>query len=382
MAKTRSKKSQVAGTPTKKPESPSTKKNASSAAAASPQPKKAAKQSPKKAAKEEPKESASNASEDSYVAREQLEKALVELEKFVKRQEDSNDSGKSQLFELDEATLSKRLYVEVQKKKFFSRKADIKARFIELPKPHLEAGPDEELKTCLFIRDHFITDEDKLLQVEQAGIPTLSKIFTLTQLKTLYLTFEKRRQLYLEYDLFVVDDAILSSMPATLGKIFFNNDITKFPVSIRVASTKNDKELSLKTLENQVKKALSSTAYMKPVDTTILLPVGSLNFTREDLISNVYAVLKEFDVKELKTVGIKSKDSPVLPLFYTDKIYDDSDVIKDDEVDKAAEVKEDEDAFTKALLELGDEDEVKKALGKEMKKRKKSRVPSSKVSKK
>lgn len=350
---------------TKPAPSPKTKKPAQekkTKAAASPKAKAAEKPAP--------------AQQAGYVQKNHVEQALTELEKFLNREDKANDSGKSKLFEADETNENQNLYVEVQRKKFFSRKADVKAKLISMPKPFKNVG-DEDFKTCLFVRDSLITDEKKLAEVEQAGIPTLKKIYSLTQLKTIYHTFEKRRELYKEFDMFVVDDAILSSMPATLGLTFFDNDLTKFPVCIRVTSTKSEKELSLKTLENQINKVLASTYYMKPVDTTVKLPIGALNkfFSHEDLLANFYAVLDKFPENEVKTIGIKSKTSPVIPLFYTSKIYDDEDIEEGVAVEEEAEPEED--VYTNALLELGDLAVVEKVIGKELRKKNKNKKKSS-----
>lgn len=320
---------------------------------------------------------ASTEKEYGYVSKSQAQKAVSELQKFLERQSEPSDA-KNQLFADDEESF-KDLYVEIESKKYISDKPDFKARLIELTKPFLREN--EELKTCLFLRDNFITSDEKLEQVEQADIPTLKKILTLTQLKTVYRTFEKRRELYNEYDLFLVDDALLSSMPNVLGKIFYMGKKTKFPVNIRVASTKNQSELSLVTLSNQVNKVLSSVSYLPPMGNSLSVKIGSLNdlFTEADLLNNLHNVLKTFPESLLLSVGLKTAKSPVLPLFYAEKIFAESDVLEN--APEEEEVAETEDVYTKALLELADEESVAKALGSELKKKKKTKKGTNGVSK-
>lgn len=322
----------------------------------------------------------SQAKEFGYVSKSQAQKAVSELQKYLARQKEQSEE-KSQLFD-DEDEPERDLYVDVQTKKYISQKPEFKPRLIELAKPYLRE--QEELKTCLFLRDHFISNAEQLEEVENADIPTLKKILTLTQLKTIYHTFEKRRELYSEYDLFLVDEAILSSMPNVLGKTFYMNEKAKFPINIRVASTKNQNQLSLVTLNNQLNKVLSSTAYLPPVGNSVLIKIGSFNklFSETDLLENLHNVLKTFDESLLLTIGIKTTESPVVPLYYTDKIYSDSDVLENAPEEDGEEEEETEDFYTKALLELADEETVNKALGAELRKKKKSKKITKGISKK
>lgn len=338
-----------------------TKKAVSASPAASPAAKKS--KAPAKSPAKAEKAPESLEKEFGYVSESQASKALSELKKFLERQSEEKNE-KAQLFD-DDDDVNGDLYVQFQTKKYYSEKPEFKPRLIELSKPFYREN--EELKTCLFLRDHFITTDSKLEEVELADIPTLKKILTLTQLKTIYQTFEKRRELYSEYDLFLVDDALLSSMPLVLGKTFYLNETGKFPVNVRVTSTKAPKELSLVTLGNQVNKVLSSTAFLPPVGTEITIKIGNFSqLSDRELLGNLHAVLKVFDQELLVTVGVKTSESPVLPLFYTDKIYGDADVLEN--VPEAVEEEQDDDTYTKALLELGDEQSVAKALGGELRK--------------
>lgn len=339
MAKTRSKKGAQQGEPAAKKQK--TVKE-------SPSPKKVKAETPKPSAKEY-----------GYVSKKQAEAALTELSKFLERQSESTD--KKQLFDdEDDDEEDRNVYLEVTKKKYFNNKPGFKAKLIALPKPYLSTKSD--LKTCFFVRDGFITTNEDLERVEEAKIPTLSKILTLTQLKTIYHPFEKRRELYKEYDLFVADDAILSSLPNVLGKTLYNNQKTKFPVQIRPYTSDLPKTLSLDNLKNQIEKVINSAPYLPPMGTTAHFKIGAFNkhFTQEDLLENLHAILKEFSEEDLLTVGIKTDKSPVLPLFYTDKIYSDEDVLEKASEEPEAEVSED--AYAKALYELADEDSVNKAL--------------------
>ncbi|OBA19036.1 ribosomal protein L1, partial [Metschnikowia bicuspidata var. bicuspidata NRRL YB-4993] len=325
----------------------------------------------KKALKAQPK--AAIQKEFGYVSKSQASKALEELKKFIARSKEisaKEGKEKSDLFaDEDDKEENTQLVVRFELKKLYTKKAEFKPKLVALSKPYRNING--KTKTCLFLRDQFITSDEEVENIEKAQIPTLAKILTLTQLKTVYKTFEKRRELQKEYDIFVVDDAILSSMPSTLGKTFYQNT-TKFPINVRVASTKSPKELSHQTLTNQINKVLSSSAFLPPVSTDISLTIGAIgpDFSEEELLSNIEQVLKQFPQELLVTVGLQTAGSPVLPLYYAERIYDDADVLEN-VADKDVENAEAEDVYTKALLELADESTVKQVLGKTMKAHKK-----------
>ncbi|WPK25606.1 hypothetical protein PUMCH_002927 [Australozyma saopauloensis] len=318
-----------------------------------------------------------------YVSKKQATKAIDELKKYLERSKaEAPKNGKSDIFEdADEEDHddNTNLYLKFDFKKYFSDRAVLKPKLIALSHPYMSKGLD--FKTCLFVRDNLIQNDEDLEKLESAEVPTLKKVLTLSQLKTIYKTYEKRFELLDEYDLFVADDAVFSSIPNTLGKTFYDQT-SKFPRVVRLTSTKNPKVLSTTTLLNHIQKALSSSAYLPPVGTELTIRVGSLDskFTTEQLLANIQDVLKEFPEKDLVTVGLATTQLPTLPLFYTDKIYGDQDVLENV---KETEVEEEEDdAYTKALLELADEETVAEVLGKKFREsRKRRKLADGKVSK-
>lgn len=310
-----------------------------------------------------------------YITNSQATRAIDELKKYLERTKETGSSnGKSDLFEdaddaeedQDERT---NLYLKFEFKKYFSNRAILKPVHITLTKPFLARS--NSWKTCLFIRDDLIKTEEDLAKIEAANLPTLKKILTLTQLKTIYKTYEKREELLAEYDSFVTDDAILSSLPNTLGKPFYH-DTPKSPIAIRVTSTKARSELSLVTLGNQLKKVLEGTTFLPPVGVELSVRVGSLDqtFTTEELLSNIQDVAKHFSADLLVTVGLATTALPILPLFYTKKLYSAEDVAENVTEEN---VEDEDDAYTKALLELADEETVGDVLGKKFKDSRKRR---------
>lgn len=371
MAKTRSTK-KVSSTPTKSSAKSTPKSNSkskaktSAAASASPS---AAKSKAKKQitqeiieiASEEPEEVPSKETKASIVADKQIDKAISELKKFFKQQsqERKESADKLSLFEDDSDGNENDFFVTVTTKKYYSDKPNFKPKQIKLTN-----SIRNDFNVCLIVRDNLITSNDQLETIQNSNIPSLSKIYTLTQIKTEFKPFEKRRQLAAEYNLFLADDAVINSLPSALGNAFYGR--AKAPVSIKVTSTKNKKELSVKTLTNQFEKALSSTSFLPPVSNNVVVKAGLIDsFTKAQLVQNVQDVVKFFDEKLVAAIYVKTRYSPALPVFYTDKIYSSEDVI---ESKAQAPVEEDDEevAYEKGLLEFADSEEVAKVLGKEL----------------
>lgn len=314
--------------------------------------------------KEEPVKEAVKEVVSSVVPEKVSVKAISELAKFLKREETETTTEKTSLFDDEDDEQKTNLYLQINTKKFYSDRPQLKPKVIQLSNPIYN---QENLKTCLIVRDQLVTTEEQLEALENEKLPTVSQILPLKTLKTEYKHFEKRRQLYNDYDLFIVDDAVFNLMPTLLGKVFYSNGAKKTPFPVRVTSTKNPKELSLVTLKNQLNKCLTSTSFLPPMGVTVVVKIGSINsnFTQAQLAQNLQDVLVAFDKESIKSVMLKTKLSPALPLYYTENLYEESDVLENI---KPSEVTKDEvTPFEKGLLEFADAQEVAKILKKSSK---------------
>lgn len=325
--------------------------------------------------------------DDSGLSSARILKAVKALSKYAKSDKKGGDdaAGKSQLFDDNDENMS--VFVQINTKKFQASKPNFKPKSIKLS--HLIHGGDD-FKICLILRDQLITNEDQLQKVEDANLQSLSQIVLLDTLKKEYKNYEKRRQFYSEYDMFLFDDALMNLMPTLLGKIFYGKGNLKLPIPVRVSSTSKPGELSLDTLKNQLEKALLSTAYLLPVGVNISIKVGSFvgPLSENEIAANIKDVTSSFELSSLKSIVLKTEDSPALPLFENDNLYDDSDVKQEDEEDtkQKSESETRLSAYEKGLLELGDPDEVAKLIGKKMgktalKERTKNGAKKSKVTK-
>lgn len=295
-----------------------------------------------------------------------VEKVLSELIKFIESKKTEGEDAKSSLFEDD----AQSLYTQVTSTKFFSDKTTLKPKIISIP----HRPVSEDFKICLFIRDDVISDE-LLEKIEKAKIPHLGRIVAAKELKGEFKPYDARRKLLSEYDMFLCDDRLITTLPKLLGKIFFDNS-TKMPLPIRLASSnsKSQEGISLQTVGNQFKKMLNSVSYVPPMGVNISIKVGDTSLEVPKLAENVMSIVSHFeqlsDKKPLRSLQLKSQSSVSLPIYYADKIYSEEDVVDEESADKKQPESEPKlTQFEKGLLELAvDEDESNKLMRQKMKK--------------
>lgn len=304
--------------------------------------------------------------DESVLSSGRLLKAVEALEKYAKAASTGSKSDKAQLFDDDDE--NKLVFVQINTKKFQATKPNFKPKSIKLT--HLiHNSKDPGFKVCLILRDQLITSEEELARVEAANLTALNQIVLLDSLKKEYKNFEKRRQFHTEYDMFLVDDALMNLMPTLLGKIFYGKGNLKLPIPIRVTSTSNPKTLSLDTVKNQMEKALLSTAYLLPTGVNVSIKAGSFSgpLSSSDIAENVLDIVSSFELATVKSIVLKTEASPALPLYETETLFGDEDVQKENESPEAKKsTGVSLSAYEKGLLELGDPDEVAKLIGKKM----------------
>ncbi|CAN3502743.1 proteasome-interacting protein Cic1p [Diutina catenulata] len=289
----------------------------------------------------------------SGISKQKAIKAIDEIAKFVTRaaEEAAAASSKSQLFEDDTEDIQNTVFLQLNKKKYFSDKPEFKPRTISLTNRIVP----EDARVCLIVRDGAVDRADDL-----EALTGVTQIVPVKALKTDYKNFEKRRAFHRDYDVFLVDTAVLNIMPTTLGKIFYKTG--KYPVPVDFQK----KEFEVADVQSEVDRVLASTWYMPPMGTVAQVKLGQLALGSEALAQNLIEVAATLNLDDFRSVAVKSRASPALSLYLADKLYTDDDIENGD----SAASKDDEAVFEKALLALGTEDDVAKALGKKLKEKK------------
>lgn len=223
----------------------------------------------------------------------------------------------------------------------------------KVPVPHA-LNKSENLSICLIVADpqravkNLVTDPSFPTSLSSQ----INKIIGYTKLKARYKTFESRRQLLSEYDLFLADDRIVTRLPETLGKVFYKGT-AKRPIPIRIAfqnrqegkivksaSAKRSKEQKLAVFApaNVVAKEIEQTLRTVPVSlkpgTLVAVRIGKVGFKSQQLAENIIAVANAVIHKHVakgwrnvKAIHIKSPNSAAMPIWLADELWVQDDAV-------------------------------------------------------
>lgn len=183
----------------------------------------------------------------------------------------------------------------------------------------------------------------------------IEKVIGFSKLKQRYQSFESRRQLLSEHDVFLADERIITRLVPTLGKIFYKS--SKRPIPIRIQKiekvdgkrvkqdpkakpSKEEKSAQFAApliVAKEIERALHSAPVQLAPSTSTAVRVGSSKFTAEQLSENVDAVVKGMTEKfvakgwrNIKNIHIKGANTTALPIWLADELWvDNADVLED-----------------------------------------------------
>ncbi|CAG7920045.1 unnamed protein product [Penicillium olsonii] len=185
----------------------------------------------------------------------------------------------------------------------------------------------------------------------------IEKVIGFSKLKARYQSFESRRQLFAEHDVFLADDRIAMRLVQTLGKIFYKS--SKRPIPIRIAEIEKvdgkrvkkekkrpnvptDKDVkhasfaSPLIVAKEIERTLNCASVQLAPSTTAAVRVGSSKLTPEQLSENVAAVVKGLTDKfvakgwrNIKALHLKGANTMALPIWLADELWvEDSNVLE------------------------------------------------------
>lgn len=246
--------------------------------------------------------------------------------------------------------------------------------------PH-SLNASSNLSVCLITADpqravkNIVTDPS----FPQDLTSRIDKVIGYSKLKSRYQTFESRRQLLAEHDVFLADDRIIMRLVNTLGKIFYKS--SKRPIPVRIAGIEkvdgkrvkkdakqknNSSEEKISSFASplivakEIERTLSSAPVQLAPATTASIRIGSSKFTPEQLAENVEAVVKGLTEKfvtkgwrNIKALHIKGARTTAMPIWLASELWV-------DEGDVAEEAPEDE---TKAIGDSKNHGKKRKSAG-------------------
>lgn len=297
------------------------------------------------------------------------------------------------------------VWLTITTKKHIVNKKSLKPGKIALPHP-LQTAASPNLRICLITAD---PQRQYKELVESTQFPAelrerIARVIGLEKLKAKYKSYESRRQLFGEYDLFLADDRIITSLPLTLGKVFYATG-AKRPVPVVLSGRKDEKDAegnkrvplaqggtkatrqapTAAAIAREVEKAIGSALVHLSPGTSASVKIGHAGMQADHVAKNLDAVVNGLTTKyitkgwrNIRALHVKGPRTAALPIWLADELWEDeADVLEHEPVMKIKEGGAKKDKKRKrALTDVpADEVELKKSAeeadsGKAKKKRK------------
>lgn len=185
-------------------------------------------------------------------------------------------------------------------------RATLKPRAIPLTHGLYQDGVDD---VCFIVKDPQRTIKDHLAERD---VRSVTKVLGVSKLRKRYGTYEGRRELCQQYDMFIADDRVMPMLPRLLGNVFIRSK--KMPLLIRME----------KDIPRAIDLALRSTTLCPGSGTTCTVRIAKTRMTPTEIAENVTTAMSTI-VRTLgkgkwttfQAIYLKTTDSPALPIFVT-----------------------------------------------------------------
>ncbi|KAF2279281.1 ribosomal protein L1 [Westerdykella ornata] len=335
----------------------------------------------------------------------QVERAATALIKNMKQhaQEKQEIEGKKNLLADDEEEAEQTdvpIFLTLATKQHIKEETRLKPSKIALPHSIQPA----DVRICLMTADPQRQFKDL---VAHDSFPAdlrakIGRVIGVEKLKKKYKTYETRRQLLAEYDLFLADDRIISELPHVLGKTF-NANKSKRPIPVGLTmQLPKDKDGKRKrvvrspdAIAKEIESALHSTyVHLSPTATTAIR-VGKLSQQPQQIVENIEAVVAALTGKfvprgwrNVRALHIKGPTTVALPIWLADELWADEaqvleepwkPAIKDASASKTSEKKRKWEEWEKEILDDEELAERRERRRREKKRKSKEEGDAAKV---
>jgi ribosome biogenesis protein UTP30 len=294
-----------------------------------------------------------------------------------------DNGGKANLLEdadedEDSDETSTTVWLNVTTKKHILDQRKMKPGKIIIPFP-LQSAASPSLRICLITADPQRKYKD-LIASDRFPAQLSSRILRVLgteKLKAKYKTYESRRQLFAEYDMFLADDRIITRLPTLLGKVFYGTG-AKRPIPVAMqgkpenarddAGNKRAKlseggdklkrsEITPEALAHEIERAVGAALVHLAPSTNVSIRVGKSSMTADQVAANLDAVVKVLTEKyipqgwrNIRSLHIKGPNTAALPIWLADELWtDEADVLES----LPEPVVKDKKKRKRALLETG-----------------------------
>ncbi|KAF2722960.1 ribosomal protein L1 [Polychaeton citri CBS 116435] len=243
-------------------------------------------------------------------------------------------------------------------KKHIIDKKRLKPGKISLPNPYLDYKSERELRICLITADPQRQYKDL---IASPAFPLdlakrISRVIGTTKLKAKYKSYESRRQLLGEYDVFLADDRIITQLPTILGKVFYKSS-SKRPVPISLEGRRESKdeqgnkrvklaeggskvtrcEVQPSDVAHEIERAIGSALVHLAPSTTTAVKIGLASQTPAQLQGNVEAVVEGLVEKyvpqkwrNVRAIHIKGPETAALPIWLASELWETEEDVLDE----------------------------------------------------
>ncbi|KAH8723634.1 ribosomal protein L1p/L10e family-domain-containing protein [Phaeosphaeriaceae sp. PMI808] len=272
----------------------------------------------------------------------QVEKAAKALVAHMKRhveEKDEKAAVRNLADDEDEAEDNDQpIFLSVSTKKHVNNTNRLKPTKIVLPHPIIP----NDVRICVFTKDPQRAYKD--LVASDAFPSTLRekvvRVLGVEKLKKRYKSFEQKRALLAEFDIFMVDDRVIKIVAEFLGKTFYQSK-AKRPIPIRLTAgayieqtaKKNNKEPqnvvgTPQGVAKEIETALNSTYLSMSASANTSIRIGTLSMTPQQVTENTSAVVAAIIPKHIeqgwhnvRSLHIKGPATKALPVWLAEELW-------------------------------------------------------------
>ena len=214
---------------------------------------------------------------------------------------------------------------------------------------------------CLITPDPQRSFKDTITQPSfPATLASRIRVIGISKLKARYKSFESRRQLRSEYDIFLADDRIITLLPNILGKVFYEGSKRPVPVKFEPYRQKDKLGKRLPLSKNtmskpiapppqvarEVEKTLGCTQVHLSPSVSVSIRVALASFTPMQVAENIEAVvngmIEKFipkGWKNMRSIHVKGPNTMALPVWLAKELWvEEKDVLEDEEAKPAIQL--------------------------------------------
>ncbi|KAL4624524.1 ribosomal L1 domain-containing protein 1 [Arapaima gigas] len=192
-----------------------------------------------------------------------------------------------------------------------------KEQTVRIPLPH--AIRTETNEVCLFTRDepNMTTDQTERFYkklLTERGVKGVTEVIPFKVLKKEYKSFEAKRRLLGNFDLFLSDARVRRLLPSHLGKHFYESK--KAPLSVDLLSNQ-----LAKRMEQIIQ---GSTLCISKKGCCSMAHVGHSGMSADQIVENITSAVNAVATslpqngRSIKVIHLKSQSSVALPVYTSD----------------------------------------------------------------